>query len=73
MISSSTVAICLLEAQEAFLVSGLDHLAHDGGGGGQAGLDATLTGGKSKADGDMGLADAERAKGVMSKTCFQHE
>jgi hypothetical protein len=37
MISSSTGAICVHEAQEAFRVSGLDQPAHNGGGGGEAG------------------------------------
>ena len=52
-----------LQTQEALVVPGLDEFVNDGGGGGEAGFDAMLAGRQADTDGDMGLADAARAKG----------
>lgn len=50
-----------LEPQQALLILGLDHLMHDGGGAGEAGLDAALAGSEADADGGMCLARAGQA------------
>ncbi len=44
---------------------GLDHFVHDGGGGGESGLHATLASGKAKADGDVTLSHAAGTRVIM--------
>ena len=52
----------LLEAQQAFLVSGLHQLVNQGGGRGEAHREPLLAGCQTKAESDMGLAGAAVAE-----------
>ena len=52
----------LLQTQEALLVARLDQFMDNGGSGGEAGLDAMLTGSQADPDGEMGLTDPAGAQ-----------
>ena len=55
----------LLEAEQLLLVAGLDQLADQGGGGGEAHAMAALAGSQAESQGDVRLARATRYRNIM--------